>query len=248
MPVAKRHREREHPKDGYASLIGDVIGSRRRQPQVRHEVQSALDQANDQVEAIQPMQFTIGDEFQGVYRRIGQALNAALLVRLQLHKTVDVRFGIGWGEFTQWSPGREPFEQDGPVWWTARAALEVVRKSERSLGSPAALRTAVRFDTNPDVDERTEEAETVTRDGLPLPGAIDLGLNRLIDLVAMFRDQVAHRLDKRDAELVLSILAGSTVTEAARQAGISQQAASRRLGVNGGYALKRSWDLLERTD
>ena len=70
------------------------------------------------------------------------------------------------------------------------------------------------------------------------PGEESAGL----DAVAMFRDLLLHRMDERDARLTLALLEGSSVTSAAQAVGISQQAASRRLRSNGGYALLQSWE------
>jgi hypothetical protein len=239
---------------GYAAVIGDVVGSRRMQPGVLlRRLRTALQRTNARVTALQPLQPTLGDEFQGVYRRLGQALNATLLVRLLLHDVTDVRFGVGWGTFTRWDPDRAPFEQDGPAWWSARAALEAALAQERRTGIPAGLRTAVRLGTDGLPHERTraaaeEAGETLVPAspylGDPIP--LDLDLELVLEGLVLFRDHVVHTLDGRDVGLVLALLEGATVTDAAARVGISQQAASRRLRANGGYGLVRSWELLER--
>ncbi|MGV0804036.1 SatD family protein, partial [Mycolicibacterium elephantis] len=64
--------------------------------------------------------FTVGDEFQGSYRTVGAAIEAALAIRLAVAPEIDVRFGIGWGAVTVLDAGTGI--QDGPGWWTAREA------------------------------------------------------------------------------------------------------------------------------
>jgi len=88
------------------------------------------------------------------------------------------------------------------------------------------------------------EGARATPGGWRTTVAADPGL----DGVAMFRDLVLSRMDERDVLLVLALLEGSTVTAAAGAVGISQQAASRRLQQNGGYALLRSWRQVERAE
>ena len=222
---------------GYAAVIGDVVGSREAGQDVFERLDDALARAGERVPALQPLQVTIGDEFQGVYEALGPALNATLLVRLLLHGVVDVRFGVGWGAFTRWSAERTPYEQDGPAWWAAREALEAVERHESETGTPHGWRTEVRLDA-----ARSEAPAAAG--GADAPAiAVDGALQALL----LCRDHILARLDARDVGLVRALLEGATATMAAQQVGISQQAASRRLRSNGGYALLRTWRLLEES-
>ena len=116
------------------ALIGDVVGSRRladrsgaqrRLAEVLAEVDSALPGA-------QPLQATVGDEFQGAYATLGEATRATLLVRLALLPEIDVRCGLGVGESTVFDDQRTPWLQDGPAWWAAREAIEWMAGSRRA--------------------------------------------------------------------------------------------------------------------
>ena len=71
--------------------------------------------------AIDPPAFTVGDEFQGSYQTVGDAIDAALRMRLAVAPGIDVRFGIGWGEVTVLD--EQTRIQDGPAWWAAREAI-----------------------------------------------------------------------------------------------------------------------------
>lgn len=234
---------------GYAAVIGDVIASRRvpRAAMLPRRLQDALERANRRIGAVQPLQPTIGDEFQGVYARVGSALNATLLVRLLLHDLTEVRFGVGWGGFTSWASGRAPYEQDGPAWWSARAAIEAVREQERRPGVPANWQTAVRLPAESPVDtvESSQEALFEAQEYLIEARSLTIDPGLVLEGVVMFRDHVLGMLDDRDVALVLALLDGATAKDAAGSAGISQQAASRRLRENGGYALLKGWELLE---
>jgi DNA-binding CsgD family transcriptional regulator len=120
------------------ALIGDLVGSRSvpDRAAVHDALVTALDAANELVEAEQPLEPTVGDEFQGAYARLSDAGLAALVVRLHLLPVVDARAGIGLGEAETFDATRVPRVQDGPAWWAAREALE-------HLGRPrsAGLRT-----------------------------------------------------------------------------------------------------------
>src|ERR1700712_223622 len=83
-----------------ATVIGDVVGSRSAADRgaLHRAITSALADAAEV--AIEPPVLTVGDEFQGVYRTVGEAIDAALSIRLALAPGVDIRFGIGWGAIT----------------------------------------------------------------------------------------------------------------------------------------------------
>ena len=127
----------------YVAVLGDVVASRRHPDRDRRlaAIGGALDLANGRVPATQSLTPTIGDEFQGLYVDLVSALDATLVVRLALLGEVDVRFGIGSGELLGYETSRAPFEQDGPSWWTAREAVDMVRDLEQRRERPRGLRT-----------------------------------------------------------------------------------------------------------
>src|SRR5215218_8730870 len=146
MPVVKDTASSVPPR---ATLIGDVVGSRRvadRSAQHR-ALNSAL--RGIAAESIDAPAFTVGDEFQGSYPTVGQAISAALSVRLAIAPDVDVRFGIGWGPATVLD--RDTGIQDGPGWWAAREAIEWTATAQRQPGL-ALVRTSFRSNDRDDVD------------------------------------------------------------------------------------------------
>ena len=120
------------------ALIGDVVGSRRLPDRGRAQrlIGEVLQETAALRPGLQPLEQTFADEFQGGYATLGEATRVALLVRLSLLPAVDVRCGIGLGETVVYDDSRTPLVQDGPAWWSARAALE-------QMGAPrrAAVRT-----------------------------------------------------------------------------------------------------------
>jgi hypothetical protein len=110
------------------TVIGDLVGSR--DVPDRAALQTALGETlaavNQHIAPRQPFEATVGDEFQGACLTLADAARAALLVRLGLLPTGDTRCGLGHGEVTVHDASRRPLLQDGPGWWAARDAIEVV--------------------------------------------------------------------------------------------------------------------------
>src|SRR4051794_19655174 len=83
------------------AVIGDLVGSRQHtsRAETHEHLLAALDLVNARLpEAVQKLEPTIGDELQGVYADLHEALYATVLVRLALPEGMDCRFGIGAGE------------------------------------------------------------------------------------------------------------------------------------------------------
>lgn len=120
------------------ALIGDLVGSRTLPDRsgTHRRLVEVLAQVDADDPGLSPLEVTVGDEFQGTYEHPDTAARVALLVRLAMLPEADVRVGIGEGEATVLDTSRRPPVQDGPAWWAAREALEV-------MGSPrrGALRT-----------------------------------------------------------------------------------------------------------
>jgi hypothetical protein len=107
-------------------VIGDLVGSRGLpdRGQAQENLGWALDEVNELLSPTQPLEPTVGDEFQGGFASLADAARAALLVRLMLLDVVDSRAGLGYGEVTVHDAHRRPLLQDGPGWWAARAAVD----------------------------------------------------------------------------------------------------------------------------
>ena len=189
-----------------ATLIGDVVGSRRAadRSELHQIVANALRQVAD--DAIDPPAFTVGDEFQGSYPTVGAAIDAALSLRLAVGPEIDVRFGIGWGTVTILDA--DAGIQDGPGWWTAREAIQQTAEAQRQPGF-ALVRT-------------TFWASEHSRDDV---AAVNAAL--------ICRDHLLGSLDERSLRIVRGLMTGRTKRELAAAEGISASAVSQRASRDG---------------
>jgi hypothetical protein len=189
-----------------ATLIGDVVGSRRAtdRSQLHRLLASALRQVAG--DASDPPAFTVGDEFQGSYPTVGAALDAALALRLAVGPEVDVRFGIGWGTVTILDA--DAGIQDGPGWWAAREAIQQTAKTQRQPGF-ALVRTTFRGDG----DTRSDAAA--------------------VNAALICRDHLLGSLDERSLRILRGLMTGRTKKELATDEGISPSAVSQRASRDG---------------
>jgi hypothetical protein len=216
-----------------ATLIGDVVGSRRvaDRSAVQQALLRALADVNAEVPARQPLEATIGDEFQGAYDELADAVHAALLVRLHLLPLADTRYGLGLGGVTVFEPGRAPLSQDGPGWWAAREAISQLHERE---GRRASARGTRSWCVDRSADPWPSGAE-VRRE----PGA---GIAPLVNAFLLCRDESVTAMGERSRRLLLGWLRGRTQTELAEQEGISQSAVSQALARSGAYAVRDAHD------
>jgi SatD family (SatD) len=189
-----------------ATLIGDVVGSRRVAD--RSELHVVVTSALRQVAggAIDPPAFTVGDEFQGSYPTVGAAIDAALSLRLAVAPEIDIRFGIGWGTITILDA--DAGIQDGPGWWAARDATQQSAEVQRQPGF-----TLVRT---------TFRASDHSRDDV---AAINAAL--------LCRDHLLGSLDDRSLRIVKGLMNNRTKKQLAAEEGISPSAVSQRAGRDG---------------
>ncbi len=116
------------------TLIGDVVGSRGIADRAgfQRRLAGVLDEVTALLQPAQRLEPTVGDELQGAFATLADASLAALLVRLGLLPDGDVRCGLGHGDLTVHDADQRPLLQDGPGWWAARDALEVLGQPRRA--------------------------------------------------------------------------------------------------------------------
>jgi hypothetical protein len=202
-------------------MIGDVVGSRsaRSQEGMFVTLQEAHGWLNERVETVEPVDLTVGDEFQGIYPHVRSALRAAVLLRLYLRGSYDSRFGIGWGEVTTVTPEKAPMAQSGAGWWRAREAIEEVAALARRRGWPRSLRTRVR--------------------------GLDPSLEAAVNAFLLCQDHLIDRMDSKDAQIALALFEGRQQAEVASRLQISQSSVSRRQAENGPASVYRAQSQLE---
>jgi DNA-binding transcriptional LysR family regulator len=196
-----------------ATLIGDLVRSRRAEHRARlHErLARAIREVNDGTAVVAPLQITVGDEFQGSFVHLGDAVRTTLRLRLAMLPEVDVRHGLGWGEVTVLQ--ERPRVEDGPAWWVARDAIHAVQAAEG--------RAATRY-------RRTAFRSAPGTAG-PCEAAVEAAL--------LLRDQQVGALSTRSLSVLRGLLAGRTQREIADELGISPSAVSQRVRADGLAAL-----------
>jgi len=185
------------------ALLGDLVGSRssRDRRGLHDSLTRALSDVSRDLPGLDALSVTAGDEFQGTYASLGEALAGAFAVRVRLCPAIDVRFGVGRGEVTVLDP--DAGTQDGPAWWSARAAIDAVKAAEGDTGWSAA-RTAYRSWQHEDPRQEAVNAALVCQD-------------LLLD-----------SWDTRTWSIVRGIMQGRTQRAVAGDLGITRQAVQQR--------------------
>lgn len=198
-----------------ATLLGDVIGSRVASDRkaLHDQLSAALDQVSTEVDALDDLKVTAGDEFQATFATVGEALYAALLLRLRLDPDIDVRIGVGWGPVTVLDAAHST--QDGPAWWAARAAIEWVEEHQSVVGFER-VRTAYR--PAPEADgPRTERTASAAG---PSAAAVNAAL--------LCQDHLVGSMDQRSRFILEGLMHGRTQTQLAQELGLTRQAVNQR--------------------
>ncbi len=205
-----------------ATLIGDVVASRASGDRARlHDRLSDLVRAaNDRLSPLVPLRITVGDEFQGCFATVGEAVHATLWLGLHLAPDAQLRHGVGWGTVAVLAD--DPRVEDGPGWWAARAAIDEV-KLLAAKPATRQLRTAFR--------------RAPGSDG-PDPDPVNAAL--------MCRDQMIGSVSERSLRLLRGTVDGRTQTELADDEGISASAVSQRVRRDGLAVIVTADELLRR--
>lgn len=211
------------------AVIGDLIASRSAsdRAQLHHELLDALASANEATRPAEAMAPTVGDEFQGVFHTLTDALRATLLVRAAMPTRHDVRFGLGVGavlHLDAGEDGRSP-RQDGPGWWAAREAVEYVASSEGRRTVPKTLRTWISI---------------APTDGPLSAWAVEAIEDEAVHALNAFlvtRDHLVSAMDDRDRRILRGLLLGTATVAIAEQEGVSPSAISQRSQRSGAVAI-----------
>lgn len=204
-----------------ATVIGDLVGSRAApdRADLHRRLSAALEEVNALLDPVRAMWVTAGDEYQGTFATVGEAVRATLLVAVRLRPDADVRHGIGWGA-TATLDAASGIE-DGPGWWAARAGIE---HAAQAATTPAQrwLRTAY---------VRADDAT----DG-PDPGLVNAAL--------VLRDERLGGLSGRSVSVLRGLLSHETQRDLAQSLGISASAVSQRVRADGLAAIVAAHDLM----
>ncbi len=206
------------------AVIADIIGSRalpdrsaaqREFARLFAEVEEAMPLAAE------PLRATVGDEFQAVYPTLDAALAALLLIQLVLPNELGLRFGVGVGEVRAVT-GADAALQDGPGWWAARDAIDLV-------------------------DARQQRAMPSTRTWIVGGDDHDGRMSDAIDTAnayVLLRDQLVTGMTARERRLTFGRCLGQTQKALAAAEGITQSAVSQALQSAGAVAVVAGFEIL----
>lgn len=208
-----------------AAVIADIVGSRRLDD--RAGSQRELDDAVARVESDFPLaqralRPIVGDELQGVYPSLISASASLLLLRLALPDGIECRFGIGIGSLSDVPSAVVGTIAEGPAWWAAREAIEIVHgKQSRSLPSARTWAVAAAG------EEATVNTEV-----------------RLANSSFLARDHLVGAMTERTRRMTYRRCLGDTQRAIAETEGITQSAVSQALAGSGGAMLADSLNTL----
>lgn len=191
------------------AVLADIVGSRKLDD--RTAAQRVFDETIASVQAelpvaLQPLTPTVGDEQQGVYRDLGEAMTSLLMIQLRLPDGLAFRFGIGVGEVRAVDSVHGELA-DGPGWYAARAAIEIVHERE----SRAVPRTRTWIVGAPGQDEVMDTTIAASNAYL------------------LVRDELVGAMSERERRLTCGRLLGRSQQELAAEEGISQPSVSKSL-------------------
>lgn len=199
------------------AVLADIVGSRKLDD--RSAAQRILDETIALVErdrplAEQPLTPTVGDEQQGVYRTLADALESLLMIQLRLPDGIAFRFGIGVGEVRAVDSVHGELA-DGPGWYAARAAIETVHARE----GRAVPRTRTWIVGAPGQDEVMDTTIAASNAYL------------------LVRDELVGAMSDRERRLTYGRLIGRSQHELAADEGITQPGVSKSLRTAGSAAI-----------
>lgn len=126
--------EHSNTIQSFVAVIGDMKDSRhlenRKEVQVR--LQGILDRLNEKYkdEIVSRFLITLGDEFQGLLSSGKYILDMVNEIRMAMHP-VRLRFGIGFGQITTDIRTEMALGADGPGYYRAREAVELLKEREK---------------------------------------------------------------------------------------------------------------------
>lgn len=202
------------------AVLADIVGSRRLPDRVAaqrvlDDVIAAVERAlPTPIRPLRPLRPTTGDEQQAVFATLDAALAFILQLQLALPDGLEFRFGIGIGRIGAVASSSGDLT-DGPGWWAARAAIDVVHaKQNRTIPSARSWIVAA-----PEEDSSMH--------------AIVAFANAYL----LARDELVGAMNERARRLTSGRLRGLTQRELAQAEGITQPAVSQALSSVGAASI-----------
>ena len=203
----------------FAAVIGDIKDSRHleNRKEVQVHLQEILDRLNEKYKdhIVSKFLITLGDEFQGLLSGGGHILEMVNEIRMEMYP-VRLRFGIGFGQITTDIKSEMALGADGPGYYRAREAVELLKEREKK-NRPVLAELCLRL------DEKDQEKEVL--------------LNAVFDLMYV----VESGWTERQRETIWDMLLyGDGQQNTARRLSISQPTVQKALAAGSYYTYENA--------
>lgn len=203
----------------YVAIIGDIKNSRQLDDRksVQEQLKTVLKKINDEFSVAISSNFmiTLGDEFQGLLCDGIYTVDIVEQIQREMYP-VEIRFGIGVGQITTDINPDMAIGADGPGYYKAREAIEMLKTNEqRSKTQCADIRIEIEEDAN----------------------SVGLMLNTIFSLMTV----VKHNWTPRQREIIWEIEKyGDSQLDCAERLNISQSTVQRSLSSSNYYDYKNA--------
>lgn len=203
----------------FAAVIGDIKDSRHleNRKEVQVHLQEILDRLNEKYKdhIVSKFLITLGDEFQGLLCGGEHILDMVNEIRMEMYP-VRLRFGIGFGQITTDIKSEMALGADGPGYYRAREAVELLKEREKK-NRPVLAELCLRL------DEKDQEKEIL--------------LNTVFDLMYV----VESGWTERQRETIWDMLLyGDGQQNTARRLSISQPTVQKALAAGSYYTYENA--------
>lgn len=203
----------------FAAVIGDIKDSRHleNRKEVQVHLQEILDRLNEKYKdhIVSKFLITLGDEFQGLLCGGEHILDMVNEIRMEMYP-VQLRFGIGFGQITTDIKSEMALGADGPGYYRAREAVELLKEREKK-NRPVLAELCLRL------DEKDQEKEVL--------------LNTVFDLMYV----VESGWTERQRETIWDMLLyGDGQQNTARRLSISQPTVQKALAAGSYYTYENA--------
>lgn len=203
----------------FVAVIGDIKDSRHleNRKEVQVHLQEILERLNEKYKdhIVSKFLITLGDEFQGLLSSGEHILDMVNEIRMEMYP-VRLRFGIGFGQITTDIKSEMALGADGPGYYRAREAVELLKEREKK-NRPVLAELCLRL------NEKDQEKEIL--------------LNTVFDLMYV----VESGWTERQRETIWDMLLyGDGQQNTARRLSISQPTVQKALAAGSYYTYENA--------
>lgn len=210
--------------DIYIAVIGDIKESKKitNRSEVQKKLKQILEKINDKYtdDISSKFMITLGDEFQGLLCNGKNIMNIIFEIERDMYP-VKIRFGVGAGTITTAVNKEMSIGADGPGYYNARNAIEIIKENEKKKQTNAA---DIRFEA-----EGSNQATTIM-------------INTILSLLTVIKNSWSDR----QREIIWDMLQyQDNQVDAANRFKIKQPAIQKSLAKGKYYAYKDALDTIE---